>query len=101
MVSIKNNDGVDEIGKYIANKFRINEINIDNETIITNSRHKQLIMKSSEQTRMAIETIKNSQPIDIIAIYLKEAMEDLGEITGENVSEGIISSIFKKFCLGK
>ncbi len=100
-VSIKNNDGVEEIGKYIINKFRINEINIDNETIITNSRHKQLIMKSLEQTRMAIETIKNDQPIDIIAIYLKEAMEDLGEITGENVSEDIISSIFKKFCLGK
>ena len=40
-------------------------------------------------------------PIDIFGIYIKEALEDLGEITGETVSEEIIKEIFSKFCLGK
>ena len=40
-------------------------------------------------------------PVDIIAISVKEILEDLGKITGEEVSEDIINEIFSKFCLGK
>ena len=40
-------------------------------------------------------------PIDITAICLKNILEELSEITGENASEDIINEIFKKFCLGK
>ena len=39
--------------------------------------------------------------IDIIAIYIKQILEDLSKITGDNVSEDIINEIFSKFCLGK
>ena len=40
-------------------------------------------------------------PVDIIAISVKEILEDLGKITGEEVGEDIINEIFSKFCLGK
>lgn len=40
-------------------------------------------------------------PLDIIAISIKNILEDLGNITGEMVSEDIINEIFAKFCLGK
>ena len=40
-------------------------------------------------------------PIDIVSVEVKQALEDLGSITGDNVSEDIIQSIFSKFCLGK
>ena len=40
-------------------------------------------------------------PIDIIAINIKEMLENLGKITGETVSEDVIKGIFAKFCLGK
>lgn len=99
--SILNNNGVEEIRKYIVEKFKINEINIENDTIITNTRHKQLIINAIEQIKQAITTIEANMPIDIIAVYIKGIMECLGEITGENVSDDIIASIFKKFCLGK
>ena len=42
-----------------------------------------------------------NMPIDIITIYIKDILEDLGEITGEVVTEDIINEIFAKFCLGK
>ena len=40
-------------------------------------------------------------PLDIVAIFIKDILEDLGNITGEVVSEDIINEIFAKFCLGK
>ena len=40
-------------------------------------------------------------PIDITAICIKEILDSLGEITGNNVSDDIINKIFSKFCLGK
>ena len=45
--------------------------------------------------------IDSKIPIDLIEIALKDALEALSEITGENVSEDIINEIFSKFCLGK
>lgn len=100
-VSILKNDGLEKINEAILDEFKINEINIENDTIITNVRHKQLICDSIEQLNKAVETIEMNMPIDIIAVYIKGIMECLGEITGENVSEDIIANIFKKFCLGK
>ena len=50
---------------------------------------------------MALNDLTNSMPIDIISINIKEILEHLGEITGDNVSEDIIKNIFAKFCLGK
>ena len=43
----------------------------------------------------------DNMPIDIISIYIKQILDDLGEITGEVVTEDIINEIFSKFCLGK
>ena len=40
-------------------------------------------------------------PLDIIAIFMKNILEDLAQITGEEVTEDIINEIFSKFCLGK
>ena len=40
-------------------------------------------------------------PLDIVAIYIKDILEALGNITGEVVTEDIINEIFSKFCLGK
>lgn len=93
--------GIEELNNEIIKLFKINEINFDNEIIVTNSRHKNLISKALKNTELALETLKNLMPVDIIAIYIKEILEDLGLITGENVSENIINEIFAKFCLGK
>lgn len=93
--------GIENLNDEIIRMFKINEINFDNEIIVTNSRHKNLINKALENTNSAIKTIEENMPLDIIAIYIKEILEDLGLITGENVSENIINEIFAKFCLGK
>ena len=100
-ISLKNNEGLERIYKSLVKMFNLNQINLDNELTITNIRHQELINKAIESTRMALNDLNNSMPIDIIFINIKEILEHLGEITGDNVSEDIIKRIFAKFCLGK
>lgn len=100
-LSIKNGDNLDELYHELIKMFNLNQINLGNELLITNVRHQELINKAIESTRMAIDDLKNNMPIDIISINIKQILENLGEITGDNISEDIIKSIFSKFCLGK
>ena len=100
-MSALNKQGIEEMYNKIAELFKFNVIEEDNSFIITNIRHKELIKKANKNIEDAINTLKNNLPIDIISINIKDALENLGNITGENVSENIINEIFKKFCLGK
>ena len=100
-ISALNNIGIEGLQKEIIKLFNLNEINLDNEVVITNIRHKNLISKAIENVKKAKETTNDKMPLDIIAIFIKNILEDLGEITGEIVTDDIIDEIFAKFCLGK
>lgn len=100
-ISALNRTGIEDLYEVITELFNLNEINLDNEIVITNIRHKNLISKAIENVKKTKETIENKMPLDIIAIFIKDILEDLGNITGEMVTEDIINEIFAKFCLGK
>lgn len=100
-MSALNQIGIDKLYEEITQLFQLNEINLDNEIIITNIRHKNLITKAIENVKKTKETVEQEMPLDIIAIFIKDILEDLGNITGEIVNEDIINEIFSKFCLGK
>ena len=101
VISAKENQGIEEIYNSLIKMFNLSEIELDNENVITNIRHKQLIDKGIKNATDAIIAIKDQLPIDMVAINIKEILENLGKITGESVSEDIIKEIFAKFCLGK
>ena len=100
-ISALNNTGIEDLYDEIAKLFNLNQINLDNDLIITNVRHKNLITKALGSVNKTKESIKNNMPIDIVAISIKDILENLANITGEIVSEDIIDEIFAKFCLGK
>lgn len=100
-ISVKNKEGVDKLYQQISKEFKLNEIAIDGETIVSNNRHKSLIISARQHVKKVQETIEQNMPIDMISSYLKEIIEELGKITGENVTEDVINEIFSKFCLGK
>lgn len=100
-MSALNYIGIEELYEKITDLFQLNEINLDNEIVITNIRHKNLITKAIENVKRTKRTIDEKMPLDIVAIFIKDILEDLGNITGEMVSEDIINEIFAKFCLGK
>ena len=100
-ISALKKDGIENLCNKMVEMFKINEINTDNTEVITNIRQKNLISEAIESCGKILETIENNMPIDICAIYIKEIIEKLNEITGENVTEDVINKIFSKFCLGK
>ena len=100
-ISALNQTGLEELEKAILNMFQLNEINLDNEVVITNIRHKNLIHQAIEHVKKANEAILSQVPLDMIAIFIKDILEDLGNITGDVVTEDIINEIFARFCLGK
>lgn len=100
-MSAKLGDGLNDLYNSIINMFEMKDIEVDNSMIITNTRHKNQIQKSKECVKKAIDAVEQGMPVDIISIYIKEALNELGTITGQNVSEDILNEIFSKFCLGK
>ena len=100
-VSIKDDDGIEELYNRMLNLFTNKEIKAENAEIITNIRHKDAISDALKSIISAENTINDGMTIDITAIYFKEAIENLNKITGEDVTDDIINDIFSKFCLGK
>ncbi len=100
-ISAKENIGIEKIYDKISKSFELNEINLNNDAIVTNIRHKDIISKALQSTKNAMNSMKEYLPIDIVGVYIKEIMEELGKILGESVSDEIIKEIFSKFCLGK
>ena len=100
-ISALKKKGIEKIYDKISEMFSLDKINIGEENIVTNLRHKNLITNSINENKLAIDSIKNGMPIDMVTINIKNMLENLLSITGENVTENIIDEIFSKFCLGK
>ena len=69
--------------------------------LVTNPRHKEALRKAQEHLNQARQAIEKSVPDDFITIDLTAAINALGEITGETVSEELLDTIFSRFCIGK
>ena len=100
-MSVLNNEGIDELKNKIEEIFNTNDLDFENELIITNERHRDLLNKSKEYLEIAKKEIENNELIDIVSIVIKNATKSLGEIIGADVNQDIVNKIFEKFCLGK
>ena len=100
-ISAMQKTGLENLYNKITELFNLNEINFDNDIVITNERHRNLICKAIENLNKAEETLNSNMPVDIIFISLKDVLSNLGSITGEEAGEEIINEIFARFCLGK
>jgi tRNA modification GTPase len=68
---------------------------------MTEERHLNLAKRALASLRHAVESIDAGFELDLTEIDLKEALEALSEITGEDASEEVIDRVFKNFCVGK
>ncbi|WP_234122117.1 tRNA uridine-5-carboxymethylaminomethyl(34) synthesis GTPase MnmE [Clostridium hydrogenum] len=98
--STKTGMGLDKLKESIKELFFKGEIN-PNEFIITNSRHKEALIKAKNSCVSAENALRNTSAIDLASIDLRDAWMSLGEITGETLKEDLIDKIFENFCLGK
>lgn len=100
-MSVAKNEGVETLKKEIEKMFFNSDFDYEQELVITNARHKDLLRKSIDYLRLAKNEIDLNNPIDIISIYIKKATSTLGEIIGTDVNIDVANKIFEKFCLGK
>ena len=94
-------EGIDELTEEIKRLYNFGEISQDNSVIVTNLRHVAALSNAASSVKRAEVAIKGGMPQDIAALDINEAISALGEITGDTVSEGIVTEIFHNFCVGK
>jgi len=99
--SIANEIGIDVLENSIKEMFYSGEIELDNDPMITNIRHKNQLLKAKENISDAIDSIRSGMPLDCIEVDIKNCWDNLGEITGHGIGEDILDRIFSEFCIGK
>lgn len=93
--------GTEELEAEIEKLFIKGSIDLNNEVLVTNARHKSLLDKALESLGNAARSHEKGMPLDMVTIDIKDAADYLGQITGESVSEDVIKEIFSRFCIGK
>lgn len=94
-------EGVDTLKEKISFIFDLGQISNNQDVVIVNQRHKELLERAYESLKKANDEIQKDIGVDIAEIDIKNAAKHLGEIIGEEVTTDIINKIFEKFCLGK
>lgn len=100
-ISAIRGDGLKELEKALY-ECVISDNNIFNEKImVTNVRHWDILKKALESLSNAIYEAEKNMSSEFIVLYLRDALNYLGQITGKVTSEDILNNIFSKFCIGK
>lgn len=100
-MSISENKGIEDLEERIFDFATENRQDIDNQVLITNARHEYQLKKAKEYLESAYKASNMKMTLDMVALDLKLALEELGKITGHHADEDVINTIFSKFCLGK
>jgi len=98
-ISAKNKDGIEDLTKTLISIIDTN-LSSD-ETIISNSRHKEELSKTLVEIIAVMEGLNNGISGDLLAINIRQALHHLGLITGEVTIDDLLGNIFSKFCIGK
>jgi len=100
-ISILEEEGLNKLKDDILDEILDEEIDTDAEAVITQSRHRDALIKAKEAIDRVIVSRETNMPYDFLTIDLKDCLDGLGKITGETVADDILDRIFNDFCLGK
>ena len=100
-ISALNKTGITELEDLIRSMFLTGEINITDQTYLSNARHIAKLTDAVGALKESIIAINDEMPIDMAEIDLKNAWQLLGEIIGDTSSTSLLDELFSKFCLGK
>lgn len=70
-------------------------------SMVTNLRHVAHLEKASAQIAQAARAVNVGQSEEALSVFIRQALEEIGMITGESVTEDVLSAIFRQFCVGK
>jgi tRNA modification GTPase len=99
-ISAKNNLGIDELKNHLLSFVNTGALR-NNETIVTNTRHYDSLLKALEEIQKVKFGLQSNLSSDLMAIDIKQALYYFGEITGEVTNDELLGNIFANFCIGK
>jgi len=100
-ISAKTGAGLEELKKTIIHLSVNDETESTDGAIITNLRHKLALEKACKNIENAKESIASGMSAEFAAFDLREALDNLDEITGKKINNEILDKIFSSFCIGK
>jgi tRNA modification GTPase len=99
-ISAKQKEGIEELKKELMSFVNTGALR-NNETIVTNTRHYDSLIKALEEVQKVKYGIESNTSSDFIAIDIRQALYYFGEITGEVTNDELLGNIFANFCIGK
>ncbi len=99
LMSIKNNDGERLLIDTIIKKCGLKQL--ENINIFLNERHLNNLIACLSNLNDTDQIIKNRLPFDLLSIELRDGIQNLSKITGQQLTEELLDNIFSKFCIGK
>lgn len=99
-ISAKNGAGIDQLKKWLSDQV-LGDFNTQTDTIVTNARHLDALYKTAESLEKAKWGLDTNVTGDFVAMDIRQAMFELGTITGDISTEDLLGNIFSKFCIGK
>ncbi|MBI6120170.1 tRNA uridine-5-carboxymethylaminomethyl(34) synthesis GTPase MnmE [Salegentibacter maritimus] len=100
LLSAKTGVGVEELKEKLLEFVNTGALR-NNNTIVTNSRHYNALLKALEEINKVEEGLNTGLSGDLLAIDIREALEYFGEITGQVTNDELLGNIFSNFCIGK
>jgi len=100
LLSAKTGFGVEQLTQSLLNLINTGALR-NNETIVTNSRHYDALLKAFEEIQKVKEGLETGLSGDLLAIDIRQALYHFGEITGQVTNDELLGNIFANFCIGK
>lgn len=101
VVSAFTQEGIGAIVDAIKDIYDQTGMTGQGELLLMNNRHFEQIRKASDKINQSIISIADQIPTEVACALIRLAMDDLGEITGDSVSDTLVDAIFSRFCIGK
>jgi tRNA modification GTPase len=99
-LSSKNKTGIDELKEKLLSFVNTGAL-LNNETIVTNTRHYDSLLKALNEIQKVKFGIETNLSSDLMAIDIRETLYYFGMITGEVTNDELLGNIFANFCIGK
>jgi tRNA modification GTPase len=99
-ISAKENIGVEDLKHQLLSFVNTGALR-NNETIVTNTRHYDSLLKALEEIQKVNFGLQSNISSDLMAIDIREALYHFGMITGEVTNDELLGNIFANFCIGK
>jgi tRNA modification GTPase len=100
-VSALENRNIEQLEELIYRSVFDSRSNFDEGVVISNARHIEALKRSRQHLETSLETLEKGLSLEFVSLDVKKALDAIGELTGEVLSDDVLDAIFSKFCIGK